>query len=204
MIDWMLCLYCYCWKVTVLSSDYILRIYHVYLFHLIQFTCKQHVCACYLITFCFSAILYMLNHHCHWQNSPFSATAFNRRFCQIWPSFHFFGFYNNIYITEQGHQPCVQLQPGGLVPIFMSHNDRKTQSYPKPPGSHKLLSVTNLHQGQIAIESTCTSLKNYLPPNKRGHIKCVEAWTAVIILVATGYGLDGHQAPVRALHPDQF
>jgi hypothetical protein len=49
-----------------------------------------------------------LGHH-YWQNSPFWAIAFLRRFCQIglFLAIHFFGFRNNFF-TEQGRQPCAQ------------------------------------------------------------------------------------------------
>jgi hypothetical protein len=54
-------------------------------------------------------------HHHHWQNSPFTATALLKRFCQICvflritpSSFHFFGFCNNNFFSEQGHHPCIQ------------------------------------------------------------------------------------------------
>jgi hypothetical protein len=47
-------------------------------------------------------------HHHHRQNSPSGDTAFLGRFCQIVSGFHFFGFRNSNFLTEQGRYPCVQ------------------------------------------------------------------------------------------------
>jgi hypothetical protein len=48
--------------------------------------------------------------HLHWQNSPFWATVFFRRFCQIASGFHFVGFLDNVFffLTEWGSQLYVQ------------------------------------------------------------------------------------------------
>jgi hypothetical protein len=49
------------------------------------------------------------HHHHHWQNCHyFRPIAVRRRFCQIASGFHFFGFCNNYFFTEQDQQPCVQ------------------------------------------------------------------------------------------------
>jgi hypothetical protein len=39
-------------------------------------------------------------HYYQWQNSPFSATAFLRIFCQIASGFHFIWFHNNIFFLQ--------------------------------------------------------------------------------------------------------
>jgi hypothetical protein len=54
--------------------------------------------------------------HHHWQNSHyFRPIAFLRRFCKIAPGFHYFGFRDSDFFTEQDHQPCVQ-PPNYLCP----------------------------------------------------------------------------------------
>jgi hypothetical protein len=47
-------------------------------------------------------------HHYRWQDSPFWATTFHRRFYQIASGFYFFGFCDKFF-TDQGCQPCFQL-----------------------------------------------------------------------------------------------
>jgi hypothetical protein len=46
-------------------------------------------------------------YHLRWQNGPFWATAFIRRFCQIASGFYFFGFHDSDFFVEQV-QPCVE------------------------------------------------------------------------------------------------
>jgi hypothetical protein len=54
----------------------------------------------------------MYHHRHHWQNNPFWAAAFQRRFLQDLSlrlsGFHFFRFCNINSFTEQGCQPCIQ------------------------------------------------------------------------------------------------
>jgi hypothetical protein len=42
------------------------------------------------------------------KTAPFGAIAFLRKLCQVASGFHFLGFRNNNFFTEQGRQPCVQ------------------------------------------------------------------------------------------------
>jgi hypothetical protein len=74
------------------------------------------------------------HHHHHWQDSHFLIIAFLRRFSQMSLrsyGFHFFGFLNNNFFTEQGCQPCIQ------PPTWRSRSptDRVAKLYPRAPGS---------------------------------------------------------------------
>jgi hypothetical protein len=54
------------------------------------------------------------HHHHYRQNRPFGAIAFLRRLHPVSTSLDFGG----IISIEQGHQPCVQPQPGGPGPYI--------------------------------------------------------------------------------------
>jgi hypothetical protein len=52
------------------------------------------------------------------KTAPFWATAFLRRFCHTASGFHFFGFRNNNFFTEQGRQSCVQPPTGTIKSLY--------------------------------------------------------------------------------------
>jgi hypothetical protein len=104
--------------------------------------CRTHKllsCVCYQLYLVqnrkiYVIILFVFYHS--WQNSFSAAIVFLRRFCQIASGFHFFGFCNKIFFSEQGRQPCAQ--PPNLedqVPVFRSPSDRVAQLYPQSSGS---------------------------------------------------------------------
>jgi hypothetical protein len=76
------------------------------------------------------------HHHHHWQNSPFWAISFLRRFCQIASGFDLFEFRNNNFFTEQGRQPCVQPPTWRTRSLYLGPpRNRVAQSYLQAPGS---------------------------------------------------------------------
>jgi hypothetical protein len=74
----------------------------------------------------------LCNHH-HWQNSPFWAITFLRKFCRIVSDFLFFGFPNNyfFFLRSSRSNPSLEDQ----IPVFMSPCDRVTQLHPKATDS---------------------------------------------------------------------
>jgi hypothetical protein len=79
----------------------------------------------------------VITYHHHWQNSPFRATAFLRRFCQIWYDFHFFAFRNNNSFYRARSSSVLRPTPDleDQVPVFMCPSDTVAQLHPQAPGS---------------------------------------------------------------------
>jgi hypothetical protein len=110
----------------------------------------------------------ILYHH-HWQNCPFRAMTFRRRFCQIASGFRFFGFRNNNFSTEQGRKPCIQPRTWRTWSLHSCPpSERVAQLYPPIPGSLFFVFydsqgcdggiLTSLHTGQYY----CIQLFNHL------------------------------------------
>jgi hypothetical protein len=92
------------------------------------------------------------HHHYHhnWQNCPFIAIAFLRRFCQICPflgirpsGFHFYGFHNNSFFYR-ARSSALRRTPNleDQVSVLMSPSDTVVQLYPEAPDSFLSPSTT--------------------------------------------------------------
>jgi hypothetical protein len=67
--------------------------------------------------------------HHHWQNSPFWATDFLRRFCHICRAFTSWDFATIFFFTRQGHQPCVQLPTRRTRSLYLCPSSKVAQLY---------------------------------------------------------------------------
>jgi hypothetical protein len=89
------------------------------------------------------------NYQYHWQNSPFSATAYLGGFYHIASSFHFFGFQTTIFYRSNllAWHPTPNLKD--QVPIFTSPSDRVAHLYTQTQGFFSSPSTT--HRATVEV-----------------------------------------------------
>jgi hypothetical protein len=125
-------------KISRPKICYVLLWHYVCNFHRVkrqkiyrQFACPQVWCL-KILKICGEEPHWKADHH-HWQNRPFWAISFHRRFCKVASGFLCFGFLNNIFIFLQnkvvkfafnpqlgGPSPCIyipQWQSGPVIPL---------------------------------------------------------------------------------------